>query len=75
MENAPERMEQTRIPLQVYKYCNLYWWLETGVGLVNRFIDLLQGVTANNYNTTADFNTTNHSTLSLLSLLSLVFTW
>jgi hypothetical protein len=36
---------------------------------VNRFIDHLQVVTTENYNTTADFHTTNHSTLSLLSLL------
>jgi hypothetical protein len=41
-------------------------------GMVNRFIDPLLFVTANNYNTIADFNATNHSTLSLLSL---VFTW
>jgi hypothetical protein len=38
------------------------------------FIDTLQVVTTNNYNTIADFHKTNHSTLSLLSLLSLVFT-
>jgi hypothetical protein len=31
---------------------------------VNRFIDHLQAVTANNFNTIADFHTTNHSTLS-----------
>jgi hypothetical protein len=42
---------------------------------VNRFIDHAQVVTTNNYNTIADFHTTNHSTLSLLSLLSLVVTW
>jgi hypothetical protein len=46
-----------------------------GVGLVNRFIDHLKVVTTNNYNTNAGFHTTNHSTLSLLSLHSLVFTW
>jgi hypothetical protein len=40
--------------------------------LVNRFIDHLQGVSTNNYNTIADFHTTNHTTRSLLSLLSLV---
>jgi hypothetical protein len=43
--------------------------------MVNRFIDHLQVVTTNNYNTIAGFHTTNHSTLSLLSLHSLVFTW
>jgi hypothetical protein len=41
---------------------------------VNRFIDHLRVVTTNNYNTIADFHTTNHSTLSFLSLLSLIFT-
>jgi hypothetical protein len=49
--------------------------VQTGFGFVNRFIDHLQVVTTNNYNTIADFHTTNYSTLSLLSLLSLVFTW
>jgi hypothetical protein len=39
---------------------------------VDRLIDHLQVVTTNNYNTSADFHTTNHSTLSLLSLPSLV---
>jgi hypothetical protein len=42
-------------------------------GLVNRFIDHLQVVTTNNYYMFADFHTTNHLTLSLLSLLPLVF--
>jgi hypothetical protein len=42
---------------------------------VNRFIDLIQVVTTTYYNTIADFHTTNHSTLSLLSLLSLVVAW
>jgi hypothetical protein len=36
---------------------------------MNRFIDHLQVVTTNNYNTIAEFHTTNNSTLSLLSLL------
>jgi hypothetical protein len=45
------------------------------IGLVSRFIDHLQVMTTNNCNTIADFHTTNHSTLSLLNLLSLVFTW
>jgi hypothetical protein len=40
-----------------------------GFGLVNRFSDHVQVVTTNNYNTIAEFHTTN-----LLSLLSLVFT-
>jgi hypothetical protein len=44
-------------------------------GFVNRFIYHLQVVTTNNYNTIADFHTTNHYTLNLLSLLSLVVTW
>jgi hypothetical protein len=43
--------------------------------MVNRFIDHLQVVTTNNYNTIADVHATNHSTLSLLSLLSLDVTW
>jgi hypothetical protein len=43
-----------------------------GFGFVNRFIDQLHVVTTNNYNIIADFDTKNHSTLSLLSLLSLV---
>jgi hypothetical protein len=42
---------------------------------VNRFTDHLQDVTTNNYSINADFHTTNHSTLSLLSLLSLVVAW
>jgi hypothetical protein len=42
---------------------------------MNKFIDYLQVVTTNNYNTIADFHTTNHSTLSLLSMLSLIVTW
>jgi hypothetical protein len=45
---------------------------KTGFGLVNRFIDHLQVVGTNNYNTIADFHATNHSTLSLLSLRYLV---
>jgi hypothetical protein len=43
-------------------------------GLVIGFIDHLQVIATNNYYTTADFHTTNHSTLSLLSPLPLVFT-
>jgi hypothetical protein len=46
-----------------------------GFGLVNRFIDHLQVVATNNYNSIANFNTTNHLTLSLIHLLSVVFTW
>jgi hypothetical protein len=42
---------------------------------MNRFIDHLQVVITNNYDTIADFHTTNHSTPSLLSLLSLVVAW
>jgi hypothetical protein len=45
---------------------------KTGFGLVIGFIDHLQDVTTNNYYTIADFHTTNHSTLSVLSQ---VFTW
>jgi hypothetical protein len=41
---------------------------------MNGFTDHLQVVTTNNYYSTADFHTTNHSTLNLLSVLSLVFT-
>jgi hypothetical protein len=41
---------------------------------VSRFIDHSQVVTTNNYYTVADIHTTNHSTLSLLSLFPLVFT-
>jgi hypothetical protein len=43
-----------------------------GFGLVNRFIDYLHVVTTNIYNTITDFHTTNHSTLSLLSIPSRV---
>jgi hypothetical protein len=43
-------------------------------GLVNRFIDHLRVGTENNYYTIADFHTTNHATVSLISLYSLVFT-
>jgi hypothetical protein len=42
---------------------------------MNRFIGHLQVVTTNNYKSIADFHITNHSTLSLLNLLPLVFTW
>jgi hypothetical protein len=41
--------------------------------LVIGFIDPVQVVTTNKYNTVADFHTTNHSTVNLLGLLSLVF--
>jgi hypothetical protein len=43
--------------------------------LKNRFIDHSHVVTTNNYYSTADFHAPNHSTLSLLSLLSLVVAW
>jgi hypothetical protein len=46
-----------------------------GFGFVIGFIDHLQVVTANNYYIIADFHSTNHSTLSLLSLFPLDFTW
>jgi hypothetical protein len=46
-----------------------------GLELVIGFIDHLQVVTTNNYYIIADFHNTNHSTLSLLSLSPLVFTW
>jgi hypothetical protein len=49
--------------------------IDYGRGLMNRIIDHLRVVTTNKYNTIADFHITDHSTLSLLSLLSLVFTW
>jgi hypothetical protein len=39
---------------------------------VNRFIDHLQVVTTNNCKLIPDFYITNHSTLNLLSLLSIV---
>jgi hypothetical protein len=39
---------------------------------VNKFIDHSQVVTTNNCNRIADFNTTNHSTLSLLGVFPLV---
>jgi hypothetical protein len=42
---------------------------------MNRFIDHSHVVTTNNYNTLADLHTTNHFTLSLLSLFLLVITW
>jgi hypothetical protein len=56
-------------------YCHEQEWLSTGFGLASSLIDNLQVVTTNNYNIIADFHTTNHSTLSLLSLVSLVVTW
>jgi hypothetical protein len=40
---------------------------------MNRFIDHSQVVTTNKYNTVTDFHITKHTTLDLLSLLSLVF--
>jgi hypothetical protein len=46
-----------------------------GFGLVNRFANHLQVVTTNNYNAVADFHSTDHFMLSLLSLLLLVVTW
>jgi hypothetical protein len=46
-----------------------------GVWIDDQIYYHLHVVTTNNYNTLADFHTTNHSTLSLLNLLSLVFTW
>jgi hypothetical protein len=46
-----------------------------GVRLVNIFIDHLQVVTTNSYQTIADVHTTHHSTLSIFSLLSLVIAW
>jgi hypothetical protein len=42
--------------------------------LVIEFIDHSQVVTTTKYNTLADFHTTNHSTLNLLSVLTLVLT-
>jgi hypothetical protein len=42
---------------------------------VTGFIDRLQVVTTNNHNTIADLHTTNHITLSLLSLFSLFIIW
>jgi hypothetical protein len=45
-----------------------------GFGLVTGFIDHSQVVATTKYNTLADSHTTNHSTLNLLSVLSLVFT-
>jgi hypothetical protein len=44
-------------------------------GLVDKFIDHLEAAITNNYNIIADLHTTNHSKLSLLSLLSLVVAW
>jgi hypothetical protein len=45
-----------------------------GFGLVIGFTDHSQVVNGTKYNTLADSRTTNHSTLNLLSVLSLVFT-
>jgi hypothetical protein len=53
-----------------YRYCHLYWWLQTEFELVNGLSDHSQVITTNNYYTVADFYTTNHTTLSLLCLLS-----
>jgi hypothetical protein len=61
--------------LLAHVYCHVLEWLYTWFELVNRFVDHIQIVSTNNYNTIADFHTTNHSTLRLLSLVSLVVTW
>jgi hypothetical protein len=45
-----------------------------GFGMVIGFIDHSQVVTRTKYNTLADSHITNHATLNLLSVLSLVFT-
>jgi hypothetical protein len=42
---------------------------------VNRIIDHSQGVTTNKYNSIADIHTTNHSTLSSLTLFPLASSW
>jgi hypothetical protein len=55
-------------------YCHAYQWLYIGLGLLILFIDNSQVVPATTYNTHADSHTTNHSTLKLLSVLSLIFT-
>jgi hypothetical protein len=52
-----------------------YGCLSTAYRLVNGFIDHLQVVARNNYSIIADFHTTNHYALSLLSLLSLLASW
>jgi hypothetical protein len=52
-------------------YCHHLRVTIDGFLLMNKFIDHLQVVTTSNYNTFA----TNHSALSLLSLLPLVVTW
>jgi hypothetical protein len=46
-----------------YTYCHVYSWLKTGFGLAIGFIDHLQVVTTNKYNTVTDFHTTKHFTL------------
>jgi hypothetical protein len=38
-------------------YCHVYGRLKTGFGLVIGFIDPLEAVTINNYNTITDFHT------------------
>jgi hypothetical protein len=43
--------------------CHVYQWVQTGFGLVYRFIDHSHVVTTSNYNTIAAFRTTNHATL------------
>jgi hypothetical protein len=48
---------------QLATFIHVLQWLKTGFGLVIGFIDHLQDVTTNNYNTVTDSLTTKHSTL------------
>jgi hypothetical protein len=47
-------------------FCHETEWVEAGCGLDIGFIDHLQVATTNNYNTIADFHTTNHYNLGFL---------
>jgi hypothetical protein len=52
--------------------CHVYAWLKTGIGLVIGFINNLQIVTTNNYNTITDLHNLQSLHTNLLSLSALV---
>jgi hypothetical protein len=54
-------------------YCHVFEWLKKGFWLVIGFIDHLQAVSTNNYNTTADLHNLQQLHTNLLSLSALVF--
>jgi hypothetical protein len=60
---------------KVWKYCNVFGWLETESGLLIGFINHLQVVTTINYNTVTDLHNLHSLHANLLSLPSVVFTY